>query len=206
MLRMYLLQIWFHLSDSGTEDAIYDCLGKNHFGVDTAMSAVKERLRGQGMAYPLFTMGRSVIHTIDQFKAHPGSVLPATGAAWEGFDFPGDCVSLLIIPRLPFAAPDALKEKERDKHPTLRLFIRAVVVPEMQIKLKQGFGRAIRTESATCVVAILDERAARGQRYCKIVKDRRSKSPFTFRQKSDIIRETDARRLEDGAGIYSSAL
>ncbi len=35
----------------------------------------------------------------------------------------------------------------------------------MQIKLKQGFGRAIRTETDTCVVAILDERAAPGQRH-----------------------------------------
>jgi ATP-dependent DNA helicase DinG len=96
-------------------------------------------------------------------------VLLAAGAAWEGFDFPGDCVSLLIIPRLPFAVPDALKEKERENHPTLWLFIRAVVVPEMQIKLKQGFGRAIRTETDTCVVAILDERAAKGNRYSKDV-------------------------------------
>ena len=132
-----------------------------------AMSAVKERLPNHGLRYPLFTMGRSAIHTTEQFKASPGSVLLAAGAAWEGFDFPGDCVSLLIIPRLPFAVPDALKEKERENHPTLRLFIRAVVVPEMQIKLKQGFGRAIRTETDTCVVAILDERAAKGKRYSK---------------------------------------
>ena len=132
-----------------------------------AMSAVKERLTAHGLRYPLFTMGRSAIHTTEQFKANPGSVLLAAGAAWEGFDFPGDCVSLLIIPRLPFAVPDALKEKERENHPSLRLFIRAVVVPEMQIKLKQGFGRAIRTETDTCVVAILDERAAKGRRYCK---------------------------------------
>lgn len=130
-----------------------------------AMSAVKERLPDHGLRYPLFTMGRSAIHTTEQFKASPGSVLLAAGAAWEGFDFPGDCVSLLIIPRLPFAVPDVLKEKERENHPSLRLFIRAVVVPEMQIKLKQGFGRAIRTETDTCVVAILDERAAEGKRY-----------------------------------------
>ena len=134
-----------------------------------AMSAVKERLPDYGLRYPLFTMGRSAIHTTEQFKASPGSVLLAAGAAWEGFDFPGDCVSLLIIPRLPFAVPDALKEKERENHPSLRLFIRAVVVPEMQIKLKQGFGRAIRTETDTCVVAILDERAAKGKRYSKDV-------------------------------------
>jgi ATP-dependent DNA helicase DinG len=97
--------------------------------------------------------------------------LLATGAAWEGFDFPGDCVSLLVIPRLPFARPDAVKEKEREQYPTLHAFIRAVVVPEMQIKLKQGFGRAIRTETDTCVVAILDERAAEDQRYFQDVLD-----------------------------------
>ena len=144
-----------------------------------AMSAVKERLQNQGLAYPLFTMSRNANHTTEQFKAHPGSVLLATGAAWEGFDFPGDCVSLLIIPRLPFAVPDALKEKERKNHPSLRLFIRSVVVPEMQIKLKQGFGRAIRTETDTCVVAILDERVAKGQRYRKDVLAALPKMPVT---------------------------
>ena len=98
-------------------------------------------------------------------KEAPGSVLLATGAAWEGFDFPGDCVSLLVIPRLPFSRPDALKEKKRAEYPDLRSFIQAVIVPEMQIKLKQGFGRAIRTETDTCVIAVLDERAVPGQRH-----------------------------------------
>ena len=136
-----------------------------------AMSAIKERLAGRDLIWPLFTLGRNPAHTTEHFKSKPGSILLATGAAWEGFDFPGDCVSLLIIPRLPFAVPDALKEKERENHPTLRLFIRAVVVPEMQIKLKQGFGRAIRTETDTCVVAILDERAAEDERYFQDVLD-----------------------------------
>ena len=31
MLRMYLLQIWFHLSDPGTEDAIYDSYAMRKF-------------------------------------------------------------------------------------------------------------------------------------------------------------------------------
>ena len=143
-----------------------------------AMSAVKERLKGQ-TPYPLFTMGRNAVHTMEQFKGQPGSVLLATGAAWEGFDFPGDCVSLLIIPRLPFAVPDALKEKERERHPNLKAFIRAVSVPEMQIKLKQGFGRAIRTETDTCVIAILDERVAKGQRYRRDVLTALPEMPVT---------------------------
>ena len=82
---------------------------------------------------------------------------------------PGDCVSLLILPRLPFPMPDAVKEQERMKHATLHDFLRAVVVPEMQIKLRQGFGRAIRTETDTCVVAILDERAGKNRRYFRDV-------------------------------------
>ena len=130
-----------------------------------AMSAIKERLGEMALPWEIFTLGRNAVHTTQQFKKAPGSVLLATGAAWEGFDFPGDCVSLLVIPRMPFSHPDALKEKKRAEYPTLRAFIQAVVVPEMQIKLKQGFGRAIRTESDTCVVAILDERAMPGQRH-----------------------------------------
>ena len=130
-----------------------------------AMSAMKERLAEMNLPWAIFTLGRNAVHTTQQFKAEPGSVLLATGAAWEGFDFPGDCVSLLVIPRLPFSRPDALKEKKRTEYPDLRSFIRAVAVPEMQIKLKQGFGRAIRTETDTCVVAILDERSTPGQRH-----------------------------------------
>ena len=130
-----------------------------------AMSAIKERLAEMSLPWTIFTLGRNAVHTTQIFKSAPGSVLLATGAAWEGFDFPGDCVSLLVIPRLPFSHPDALKEKKRAEYPDLHTFIQAVVVPEMQIKLKQGFGRAIRTETDTCVVAILDERSVPSQRY-----------------------------------------
>ncbi|RAZ21831.1 ATP-dependent DNA helicase, partial [Klebsiella oxytoca] len=70
----------------------------------------------------VFTLGRNAVHTTREFKNEPGSILLATGAAWEGFDFPGDCVSLLVIPRLPLALPDALKEKERESFPNLHSF------------------------------------------------------------------------------------
>ena len=130
-----------------------------------AMSAVKERLQAAALPFPVFTMGKRPALTLAAFRAAPGSILLATGAAWEGLDFAGDGVSMLIIPCLPFAYPDAVKEKEREDYPNLREFLRSVVVPEMQIKLRQGFGRAIRTETDTCVVAVLDPRAARGRRY-----------------------------------------
>ena len=130
-----------------------------------ALSAVKERLIRRKLPWPVFALNRNAVYTVEQFRRTPGAVLLATGAAWEGFDFPGDSVSMLIIPRLPFPQPDAVKEKERENYATLKAYIRAVIVPEMQIKLKQGFGRAIRTETDTCAVAILDERACMSGRY-----------------------------------------
>jgi len=129
------------------------------------MSAVQTRLNAAKLPYPLFTMSRNAKHILKPFKCCPGSVLLAAGAAWEGFDFPGDCVSLLVIPHLPFPYPDAMQNHLKSNYPTLQEFIRAIVVPDMQIKLKQGFGWVIRTENDSCVIAILDERAAKGQRY-----------------------------------------
>ena len=144
-----------------------------------AMSAVKERLQAAALPYPGFTMGRRPARTLAAFRAATGSILLATGAAWEGLDFAGDGVSLLIIPRLPFAYPDAVKEKEREDYPNLREFLRSVVVPEMQIKLRQGFGRAIRTETDTCAVAMLDPRAARGRRYFQSMVEALPEMPVT---------------------------
>lgn len=74
-------------------------------------------------------------------------------------------MSLLVIPRLPFSRSDALKEKKRAEYSLLWIFIWAVVVPKVQIKLKQGFGRNIRTETDTYVVPSWDERAVPGQRH-----------------------------------------
>ena len=92
-------------------------------------------------------------------------MLFAAGSCWEGIDFPGDMVSLLIIAKLPFQIPDPVSNYERQQYPNLRDYINAEIIPEMQKKLRQGFGRAIRTEQDSCVVAILDERAGIGGRY-----------------------------------------
>ena len=131
----------------------------------SAMSAVKERLLELGTCYPLLAMGHTPSRTMQQFQEMPGAVLLATGSAWEGMDFPGDMVSLLVIPKLPFPYPNELKKRQRQQYASLWDFIASVVLPEMQIKLRQGFGRAIRTETDTCVIAVLDDRAAAGQRY-----------------------------------------
>ena len=133
------------------------------------------------MAFPLMEVWRHSQEVIHQFKQASNAVLFAAGSCWEGVDFPGDMVSSLILVRLPFPVPDPLSEAEREQYPTLQDYIRAVIIPDMQVKLRQGFGRAIRTETDTCVVSILDHRAAPGERYYKAVLETLPPLPITRR-------------------------
>ena len=102
---------------------------------------------------------------IARFKKMENAVLFAAGSCWEGVDFPGDMVSSLIIVKLPFSVPDPIHEAQKEQYRSLESYIQTIVVPDMQKKLRQGFGRAIRTEQDTCVVSILDHRTAKKGRY-----------------------------------------
>ena len=128
------------------------------------MRNVYDALGGR-LTFPVFQAGRGQNRSIQQFKQSGNGVLFAAGSCWEGIDFPGDMVSLLIIAKLPFPIPDPVSDYERRQYPNLRDYINAEVIPEMQKKLRQGFGRAIRTEQDSCVVAILDERAGIDGKY-----------------------------------------
>ena len=70
---------------------------------------------------------------------------------------------------VPLPIPDPVSDYERKQYPNLRDYINAEIIPEMQKKLRQGFGRAIRTEQDSCVVAVLDERAGIGGKYYEAV-------------------------------------
>ena len=128
------------------------------------MAEVRALTDGQ-WPYQTYQAWRNGGKIIQQFKQSGNGVLFAAGSCWEGIDFPGDMVSLLIIAKLPFPIPDPVSDYERKQYPNLRDYINAEIIPEMQKKLRQGFGRAIRTEQDSCVVAILDERAGIGGRY-----------------------------------------
>ena len=128
------------------------------------MRNVYDTLGGR-LTFPVFQAGRGQNRSIQQFRQSGNGVLFAAGSCWEGIDFPGDMVSLLIIAKLPFPIPDPVSDYKRQQYPNLRDYINAEIIPEMQKKLRQGFGRAIRTEQDSCVVAILDERAGIGGRY-----------------------------------------
>lgn len=130
----------------------------------TLMGSVYQILR-DGIPFPMVEVWRHSQEEILRFKTMENAVLFAAGSCWEGVDFPGDMVSSLIIVKLPFAVPDPISEAEKKTYESLEDYIQAIIVPDMQKKLRQGFGRAIRTETDTCVVSILDFRAVKGGKY-----------------------------------------
>lgn len=113
------------------------------------------------ITYPTKMQGDLPKHRlIDWFKQTPNSVLFATATFWEGVDIPGEALSAVIIDRIPFQAPDdpvhqavidRMKRQGQD-------WFGGYVLPEAAIRLKQGFGRLIRSRSDCGFVAILDPR------------------------------------------------
>lgn len=97
---------------------------------------------------------------LDKFRQDGRAILFGTDTFWQGVDVPGDALQNVIITKLPFSVPDhpllesrVERIRERGGNPFMEY-----QVPEAAIKLRQGFGRLIRTKTDTGVVAILDPR------------------------------------------------
>lgn len=122
------------------------------------MGQIYALLKRQGLPFPLFRLERGGVHAIRRFRESKNGVLLASGSFWEGIDLPGDALSLLVIVKLPFAVPDPISDYERSLCADIQSYKAQCVMPDMLVKLKQGFGRLIRSETDTGVVAILDSR------------------------------------------------
>lgn len=130
-----------------------------------AMGRVYAGLKQRKLPFSMFRLDKGGVKEIEKFKKSGNGVLFASGSLWEGIDIPHDPLSMLIIVKLPFQVPDAIGEYERKQYPNFPEYLHSVLVPEMFVKLKQGFGRLIRTETDTGVVAILDCRVSKGGHY-----------------------------------------
>ena len=104
------------------------------------------------------------------FKEDENAVLFGTDSFWQGVDVPGRALTQVIITKLPFAVPDhpVVEARIEDLESRGEDAFLTYTLPEAILKLKQGFGRLIRTQKDFGRVVILDDRILRkpyGQRF-----------------------------------------
>ncbi len=126
-----------------------------------ALNAVYLALQNRLLDYNVIRMNSGDKTAIRDFQLAKNGVLFASGSMWEGVDCAGDCLSSVIIVRLPFPRRSIQMQRKKEQCDSHREFIDNHCVPSMIIKLRQGVGRLIRTETDTGVVSILDPRASR---------------------------------------------
>lgn len=97
---------------------------------------------------------------LEQFTTQSHAVLVATSSFWEGVDVRGEALSLVIIDKLPFTAPDEplLKARMEDCRLQGKDPFNEIQIPEAVITLKQGVGRLIRDVTDRGAVIICDSR------------------------------------------------
>jgi ATP-dependent DNA helicase DinG len=100
---------------------------------------------------------------LERFVEHGEAVLLGTSSFWEGVDVRGRALSLVVIDKLPFAAPgDPVMQarleaiRRRGANPFMQY-----QVPQAAIALKQGAGRLIRDEQDRGVLVLCDPRLLR---------------------------------------------
>lgn len=97
---------------------------------------------------------------LKSFRQYEKAVLFGTNSFWEGVDVPGNALSAIIIVRLPFSSPTepVFKAKTAQLNKMGKNAFTAYALPEAILRLRQGFGRLIRSSSDTGFFIILDRR------------------------------------------------
>ncbi len=131
-----------------------------------ALDAIASGLRSR-VPYEVLAQGDAPRERLlERFRSDVDSVLVATSTFWQGIDVPGESLSLLVIHKLPFAAPgDPLVEARCERIDAEGGdWFREYSLPSAVLQLRQGFGRLIRSHADRGVIAILDPRV-RSQPY-----------------------------------------
>jgi ATP-dependent DNA helicase DinG len=111
--------------------------------------------------FDFFIQGKDDRHRLlSKFRQSKRGILFGTSSFWEGIDVQGQALSLLIVAKLPFPAPDdpLIEAKCEACEKNMENSFNEVILPEAVIKLKQGFGRLIRSSSDYGAAVLLDKR------------------------------------------------
>jgi len=131
-----------------------------------ALRRVAEALRAEGVddRWPLFVHGEADrARLLDGFVRSGRGILLGTSSFWEGVDVPGDPLRGLVIQKLPFRVPT---------EPVTEARVEAIeaaggnafwdfMLPLAALRLKQGFGRLVRSRDDTGAILLLDDRILR---------------------------------------------
>jgi len=142
-----------HASDGGMF-----VLFTSHAALRRTAAALRDGLGGR---WPLLVQGegnRDVL--LRRFREAGNAILLGTDSFWEGVDVPGRALRALVLAKLPFKVPsepltaarlERLQEAGEDG-------FMGYLLPHAALKLKQGFGRLIRSSQDVGVVLLLDAR------------------------------------------------
>jgi ATP-dependent DNA helicase DinG len=141
------------------------------FASHRALRDAAQALRGE--PWPLFVQGEAPrAQLLQRFRESGNGVLLGAASFREGVDVAGAALSVVVIDKLPFAAPD---------DPVFEARLQAVrrnggnpfrdeQLPQAVIALKQGVGRLIRTETDRGVLVLCDPRLS-GKSYGRVFLD-----------------------------------
>jgi ATP-dependent DNA helicase DinG len=125
-----------------------------------ALRAATELLRDR-LPWPLFVQGSAPRpRLLEDFRASGHGVLLGAASFWEGVDVVGEALSVVVIDKLPFAAPDdpvLMARLAALERAGANAFM-AWQIPAAVIALKQGAGRLIRDVHDRGVLVLCDPR------------------------------------------------
>ncbi|HXG96390.1 MAG TPA: helicase C-terminal domain-containing protein [Gemmatimonadales bacterium] len=130
----------------------------SHGALRRAADAIRDHVGGR---WPLLVQGEGQRdQLLRRFREAGSAILLGTDSFWEGVDVPGRALRVLILAKLPFKVPSeplTAARLERLTDAGVDGFAH-YLVPLAALKLKQGFGRLIRTKSDVGAVVLLDRR------------------------------------------------
>jgi len=131
----------------------------SHRDVRAAAAALRDA--GVGRKYALLVHGEDSRQSLLRRFIETGSaVLLGTASFWEGVDVPGDPLRALLLAKLPFRVPTEplvaarCERVERSGGDPFTDYM----LPDAALRLKQGFGRLIRSSTDRGAVVLMDPR------------------------------------------------